>query len=108
MPEASIKLYAAGSLVIDADESDVKLDLSSADAMMDEEFDETKLDRSGDTQSSWFFKVVAFLALAVAVLYFFRKRIDRFVASHPKYEKTWVATCKAGKVLTRGISKKKA
>ena len=103
-----IKLYEGGTLVVVADDTDVKLDLSAADAMMDEEFDETKLDRNGDTSSSWFFIAIVFLTVAIAALYFFRKRIDSFVASHPKYEKTWVATCKAGKVLTRGISKKKA
>ena len=33
-------------MVIVADDTDVKLDLSAADTMMNEDFDETKLDRS--------------------------------------------------------------
>ena len=43
---SKIKLYAGGTMVIVADDTDVKLDLSAADTMMNEDFDETKLDRS--------------------------------------------------------------
>lgn len=103
-----IKLYEGGTLVVVADDTDVKLDLSGADAIMDEDFDETQLDRSTNTSSGSLFTVVAFLSVAIAALYFFRKRIDSFVASHPKYEKAWVLTCKTGKVLTKGMRPKKA
>ena len=103
-----IKLYEGGTLVIEADDTDVKLDLSAADAMMDEEFDETKLDRSGNTSSGWFFKVIALITVAIAALYFFRKKIDCFVTAHPKYEKVWSVTCKAGNTLLEGMSKMNA
>ena len=77
--------------------------------MKDEDFDEAKLDRGGDDSSgSGFPTIVVLLAAAIAALYFFRKRIDSFVASHPKYEKAWVLTCKTGKVLTKGMRPKKA
>lgn len=101
-----IKLYQAGSMVINADETDVKLDLSAADAMKDEDFDEAKLDRGGDASSgSGFPTFVVLLAAAIAALYFFRKKIDGFVATHPKYAKAWSLTCKAGNMASKIVTK---
>lgn len=100
-----IKLYEGGTLVVVADDTDVKLDLSGADAIMDEDFDETQLDRSTNTSSGSLFTVVAFLSVAIAALYFFRKRIDSFVASHPKYAKAWSLTCKAGNMASKIVTK---
>ena len=93
-------------MVINADETDVKLDLSAADAMKDEDFDEAKLDRGGDASSgSGFPTFVVLLAAAIAALYFFRKKIDGFVATHPKYAKAWSLTCKAGNMASKIVTK---
>ena len=101
-----IKLYGGGTLVVEADDTDVKLDLSAADTMMDEEFDETKLDRSSDTSSGCgFLTIIVFLSAAIAALYFFREKIDGFVAAHPKYEKVWSLTCKVGNMTSEIVTK---
>ena len=92
-------------MVVVADDTDVKLDLSGADAIMDEDFDETQLDRSTNTSSGSLFTVVAFLSVAIAALYFFRKKIDGFVATHPKYAKAWSLTCKAGNMASKIVTK---
>jgi hypothetical protein len=92
-----IKMYDGGTLVVEADSKDVKLDLKAAEGMMNESFDESELDCGTDTDGG-FLSFVIFIGGVVGVLYFFRGKVDAFVATHPKYEKTWIVTCKAGNV----------
>ena len=71
-----IKMYDGGNLVINAEKRDVKLDLSAADALMNEDFDESDLDDYDGNSSSggvllW---IVVLLGCAGGGFYFFRKR----------------------------------
>ena len=76
-----VKLYEGGTLVIEADDTDVKFDFGAADAMMDEEFDETKLDHSAAASSGCGVLIAVFVAVVLAALYFFRKKFAGFIAA---------------------------
>ena len=65
----------------------------------------TEDDYSEGDEEGGFFSFVMFIGGIIGVLYFFRDRVDAFVVTHPKYEKAWVVTCKAGNVAKDYMAK---
>ena len=95
-----IKMYDGGNIVIESDENDLKFDLSAADSMLNEDFDESKLDSTGSSSTGGgFFKLILILGIVGAILYIFRSKIDGFVVTHPKYAKAWSIACVIGEKL---------
>lgn len=101
-----IKLYDGGKLVIEAERNKVELDFTAAEGMMNEDFDESKIgDEAEQGEGGSLFFFVIFIGGVIAILYFFRAKIDAYVVAHPKFVKAWRLTCKAGNVSREYVSK---